>query len=58
MIEINLLEKKSTFKAPVVLGVDLGTLPWKSLVISYLLATYPVTFLQEQLAEKKKVKDI
>ncbi len=58
MIEINLLEKKSTFKAPVVLGVDLGKLPWKSLVISYLLATYPVTFLQEQLAEQKKIKDI
>lgn len=58
MIEINLLEKKNTFKAPVVLGIDLGKLPWKSIIISYLIATQPMGYLQdyfkEQQVEKKQ----
>ncbi len=48
MIEINLLEKKKGFKAPVVLGIDIAKLPWKSIIVSYLIATYPMDFLREQ----------
>ena len=62
MIEINLLEKKNTFKAPVVLGIDLGKLPWKSIIISYLVATYPMGYLQEhfqgQQTAKKQEADV
>jgi Tfp pilus assembly protein PilN len=49
MIEINLLEKKKGFKAPVVLGIDIAKLPWKSIIISCLVVTYPMDFLREQL---------
>lgn len=58
MIEINLLEKKNTFKAPVVLGIDLGKLPWMSIIISYIIATAPLGYIKEyfdgQQAEKKQ----
>ena len=47
MIEINLIEQKKKFKAPVILGIDLGKLPLKKLAISYLIASYPVSFLDD-----------
>jgi|GEM_PF-603497 len=59
MIEINLLEKKKAFKAPVVLGIDFAKLPWKAIIISSLFAKYPVDFakdyFKELQAEKNKV---
>lgn len=51
MIKINLIEQKKKFKAPVVLGIDLSKLPWKKLIIAYLVATYPVSFLNDYLQE-------
>jgi Tfp pilus assembly protein PilN len=56
MIEINLLEKKNTFKAPVVLGIDLGKLPWKSIIVSYVVATYPMGYLQEHFQNQQTAK--
>lgn len=52
MIEINLIEQKKKFKAPVILGIDIGKLPWKKLLISYLIATYPVSFLDDHFKEE------
>jgi hypothetical protein len=37
MIEINLIEKKKSFKAPVILGVDIAKLNWKMFIIIYLV---------------------
>lgn len=55
MIEINLVEKKNKFKAPVVLGIDLGKLPWKGIAITYLIATFPHGYIQDYFnAELKK----
>lgn len=55
MIEINLVEKKKKFKAPVVLGMDLGKLPWKGIIVTYLIATFPHGYIQEYFdAELKK----
>lgn len=57
MIEINLLEKKKGFKAPVVLGMDVAKLPWKSIIVSYLIATYPMDFLREEFKAMQAEKD-
>ncbi len=37
MIEINLIAKKKSFKAPVVLGIDLAEVPWIKLIVSYII---------------------
>lgn len=57
MIEINLLEKKNTFKAPVVLGVDLGKLPWKKIILSYIVATYPIDYIQNYFFTIEQAKN-
>ncbi|MCF8058195.1 MAG: PilN domain-containing protein [Bacteriovoracaceae bacterium] len=57
MIEINLLEKKNKFKAPVVLGIDFAKLPWKSLIASYLVATYPLEFAKEHFQSQLNLKN-
>ncbi len=58
MIEINLIEQKKKFKAPVVLGIDLGKLPLKKIIISYIVASYPISFIEDhfksELAEDEK----
>lgn len=57
MIEINLLEKKKSFKAPVVLGVDVGKLPWIPIIISLVLAEYPLEFLKEEFQKEQEAKN-
>ncbi len=58
MIEINLIEQKKKLKAPVVLGIDLGKLPWGKLILSYLIATLPVSFIDDHFkSEIKKDED-
>lgn len=57
MIEINLLEKKKSFKAPVVLGIDFAKLPWKSMIASYFIATYPLEYIQEAFKEMQAEKN-
>lgn len=56
MIELNLLEKKKGFKAPVVLGVDLAKLPWIPMIISYALATYPIEYIKEEFESEQTLK--
>ncbi len=60
MIEINLIEQKKKLKAPVVLGIDLGKLPWGKLIISYLVATLPVGFIDDHFKSeiKKDEKEV
>jgi len=57
MIEINLLEKKRSLKAPVIAGVDFAQLPWKMIILSFLLIKYPVEyfddFLKGEIATKQ-----
>ena len=55
MIEINLSEKKKTFKAPVVLGIDVGQISWIPLIIGVLIYKYPEGILKEQWEEDIKV---
>lgn len=57
MIEINLLEKKKSFKAPVVLGIDFAKLPWKSCIASYLIITYPMDYIKEAFKEMQSEKN-
>lgn len=57
MIEINLLEKKKSFKAPVVLGIDFAKLPWKSMIASYLIATYPLDYIKEAFTQIQSEKN-
>ena len=54
MIEINLVEKKNKFKAPVVLGIDLGKLPWKGIAITYMIATIPHGYIQDYFNDELK----
>lgn len=56
MIELNLLEKKKGFKAPVVLGVDLAKLPWIAMAISYVIATYPIEYIREEFQKEQTEK--
>ncbi len=56
MIEINLLEKKKAFKAPVVLGVDTAKLPWRMIVVASLLAKFPVDYYREYTLELEAAK--
>lgn len=56
MIEINLIEKKKAFKAPVVLGIDLGQLPWKMFIFAYIVGILPQGFVQSQFDDETAVK--
>ena len=59
MIEINLLEQKKPFKLPVTLGVDLATINYKMLILTFLLSYVPGWFLYSdwgaELQEEKAV---
>lgn len=57
MIEINLLEKKKAFKAPVVLGVDLAKLPWRKMIVAVALAKFPVDYYREFTVELEQAKE-
>ena len=56
MIEINLLEKKKAFKAPVILGVDTAKLPWRMIIVASLLAKFPVDYYKEYTVEIENAK--
>jgi hypothetical protein len=58
MIEINLLEKKRSFKAPVVAGIDFAQLPWKMIILSFILIKYPVEYFDEFLKGEIKEKQV
>lgn len=45
MIKINLLEQKTPFKVPVVLGIDLGDLNFKALIFVGILSYVPDLFI-------------
>ncbi len=57
MIEINLLEKKKAFKAPVVLGIDFAKLPWRKMVVAILLAKFPVDYYRDLTKEIEAEKE-
>lgn len=45
MIEINLIEQKKAFKAPVVLGVDLAKVPFVKIIVTYIVTMVPLGFV-------------
>jgi hypothetical protein len=53
MIEINLIEQKKVFKAPTVLGVDLGQLNFKMLIFSFALYYVPDLFLKDYFEQER-----
>lgn len=55
MIEINLLEKKRSFKAPVILGVDFAEVNWKPLVVAGILYYYVPDFVNEYFVKERSV---
>lgn len=53
MIEINLIPKGKTFKTPTVLGIDIGKLPWKKIIIFYLLYAYLPGLMESRWEEER-----
>lgn len=49
MIKINLIEKKKTFKAPIVLGFDFSTFPIKMFIISIIFTQLALSFFEGHL---------
>lgn len=47
MIEINLLEQKKKLKAPVVLGIDIAKIPWRKIFVTYMIAIFPLSYIDE-----------
>jgi len=56
MIKINLLEQKKPFKLPVVLGLDLATINYKMLILTFVLSYAPGWFLYDDWAEELSEK--
>jgi hypothetical protein len=56
MIEINLLEQKKPFKLPVVMGIDLGQVNYKMLILTLLLSGVPDWFLYEDWSNEVNEK--
>ena len=57
MIEINLIEQRKKFKAPVVLGIDLAKIPWLKIIISYIIAVVPLSFVEKSFVGQLEVKE-
>jgi len=57
MIEINLIEQRKTFQMPTVLGVDLGELNIKALVVAVIIMYIPDLFLPDFFQEQMAVVD-
>jgi Tfp pilus assembly protein PilO len=53
MIKINLVQKKEKYKLPVVLGVDLGKINWKPLIIAVILIQIPDWTLKSDWQKEK-----
>lgn len=52
MIEINLLEQKKKFKAHVVLGIDIAKVPWRKLILAYMVSNFPLSYIDEHFKEE------
>lgn len=57
MIKINLLEQKKPFKLPVVLGLDLATINYKMLLLTFCLSFAPAFFLYEDWENEVNEKE-
>jgi hypothetical protein len=51
MIKINLVEKKKSFVAPVVLGVDLSTFPYKKVLLVIIFTQMPLSYFEGYLED-------